>query len=284
MGTKRYRSKAALAALLVLACVGLPTAFEPTAQAQTELNHWQAQQSDVSPPPAYQTLQVLQIQADLAQMGYLPVGWNGQAFTFPLPSMPQPLRSLIRPGIPTVLLQGAEWSYESDRKLRPGSLGLSALLDHLAEDARKGWHATHPFTYVYVSEHRPESLLVWSLRGVLREVPANTGVPGAPTALGTHPVFLRLPFQVMRGKNLDSAAYADPVYNISYFFGGEAVHGFWRAGYGYPQSLGCVELPLHDAATIYSEMQIGTLVTVGVGTLTFVATPLLLPPGPTAVP
>ena len=284
MRTKSFRSSAALAALLLLASVGLPAAIEPTARAQTGLNHWQAQQADASLPPAPQTLQVLTLQEDLAHMGYLPVGWNGQAFTFSRPSMPQPLRSLIQPGVPTVLLQGAEWSYEADVNLKPGSLGLSALLGHLAADLHRGWHAKHPFTYVYVSEHRPESLLVWSLHGVLQEVPANTGVPGAPTALGTHPVFLRLPFQVMRGKNLDGTAYADPVYNISYFFGGEAVHGFWRSGYGYPQSLGCVEVPLHDAATIYSEIQIGTLVTVGVGMLAFVATPMPLRPSPAVVP
>ena len=33
------------------------------------------------------------------------------------------------------------------------------------------------------------------------------------------------------------------MYWISYFNGGDAVHYFDRAAYGYEQSLGCVELP-----------------------------------------
>jgi hypothetical protein len=37
------------------------------------------------------------------------------------------------------------------------------------------------------------------------------------------------------------------VYWINYFNGGDAVHGFVRASYGFPQSLGCVELPIPTA-------------------------------------
>ncbi len=119
----------------------------------------------------------------------------------------------------------------------------------------------------------PERLVVWSTRGILENVPANTGIPGASTPLGTYPVYLRLKFQVMKGKNLDGVPYADPVYYINYFHGGEAVHGFYRQRYGFPQSLGCIEVPPADAQAIYQDLQIGTLVTVGAGTLTFVQPP-----------
>jgi hypothetical protein len=40
------------------------------------------------------------------------------------------------------------------------------------------------------------------------------------------------------------------------------VHGFIRPGYGYPQSLGCVEVPIPTAARIWPYVQVGTLVTV----------------------
>lgn len=40
---------------------------------------------------------------------------------------------------------------------------------------------------------------------------ANTGIPVAPTADGTFPVYLRYQFQIMRGINPDGSSYADPV-------------------------------------------------------------------------
>jgi hypothetical protein len=72
---------------------------------------------------------------------------------------------------------------------------------------------------------------------------SNTGISIAPTPVGTFPVYLKLPFQVMRGTNPDGSAYADPVQWVSYFSGGSAVHYIYRGSYGSPQSLGCVELP-----------------------------------------
>ncbi len=233
--------------------------------------------------PAVKTPQVplmLGLQQNLAALGYLPVGWNGTAFTYPAVAMPQPLRALFQPGKETLLIRGAIMTYEAARGLSPAHTSLGALLQSLQKDAKAGRKAKQPYTYVYVSEALPERLLVWSPRGVLQNVPTNTGVPGARTALGTYPVYLRLVYQVMKGHDLNGAAYADPVYYISYFHGGEAVHGFYRQSYGFPQSLGCVEIPPADARAIYNEIQIGTLVTVGPGPAKMVAPP---PPPPTPV-
>ncbi len=72
---------------------------------------------------------------------------------------------------------------------------------------------------------------------------ANTGISVAPTATGTFPVYEKLTFQIMQGTNPDGSHYADPVSWVSYFNGGDAVHYFDRGSYGWPQSLGCVELP-----------------------------------------
>ena len=66
----------------------------------------------------------------------------------------------------------------------------------------------------------------------------------------------------MKGTNPDGSKYADPVYWISYFNGGDAVHYFDRASYGFYQSLGCVELPWTPAKFIWSYLTYGTLVTV----------------------
>ena len=56
----------------------------------------------------------------------------------------------------------------------------------------------------------------------------------------------------MSGVNPDGSHYHDPgIKWISYFNGGEAIHGFNRATYGFPQSVGCVETPIDMAAQIW---------------------------------
>jgi lipoprotein-anchoring transpeptidase ErfK/SrfK len=48
--------------------------------------------------------------------------------------------------------------------------------------------------------------------------------------------------------------------DVSYFNGGDALHGFIRASYGFPQSAGCVEMPYSEAASVYPYTPIGTIV------------------------
>jgi lipoprotein-anchoring transpeptidase ErfK/SrfK len=66
----------------------------------------------------------------------------------------------------------------------------------------------------------------------------------------------------MNGTNPNGTTYHDLVHWINYFHGGQAVHGFVRASYGFPQSLGCVELPVATAQVAFSDLAIGDLVTV----------------------
>ena len=272
MGKKSYWPQTAGLALLLLSSGGI-AAWRAQPQMRTILV---PSASGATPTPASQTSQaplMLQLQENLAALGYMPVGWNGTAFTYPTVAMPQPLRALFQSGKETILVRGAILSYETARGLSPARTSLGALLLALQKDVKAGRKAKQPYTYVYVSEAVPERLMVWSTRGMLQNVPTNTGIPGARTALGTYPIYLRLPYQVMKGKNLQGVPYADPVYYISYFHGGEAVHGFYRQSYGFPQSLGCVEIPPADARAVYNEIQIGTLVTVGSGPPSLVAPP-----------
>ncbi len=131
---------------------------------------------------------------------------------------------------------------------------------------RAAWshHQVNPdgYTYILVSENLPETLELWVNGSTALTTLANTGIAARPTYLGTYPIYERLPFQVMRGYNPNGAPYQDPVHWINYFRGGDAVHGFVRAAYGFPQSLGCVEVPLSVAPTIYHAVHYGTLVTV----------------------
>jgi hypothetical protein len=67
----------------------------------------------------------------------------------------------------------------------------------------------------------------------------------------------------MKGTNPNGTTYNDPnVPYASYFNGGDALHGFIRAQYGYPQSNGCVEMSYANAAQVWPLTPIGTLVTV----------------------
>ncbi len=92
----------------------------------------------------------------------------------------------------------------------------------------------------------------------------NTGISSAPTASGTYPVFEHIPSGTMSGTNPDGSHYNDPgIQYISYFNGGDALHAFTRAQYGFPQSLGCVEMALGPAGQVYPYTPIGTLVHVG---------------------
>ena len=93
--------------------------------------------------------------------------------------------------------------------------------------------------------------------------PVNTGIPPAPTAQGMFAVFEHAPSVTMSGTNPDGSHYSDPgVPYVSYFNGGDALHGFLRASYGSAQSLGCVEMPYSEAAAVYPYTPIGTLVDV----------------------
>jgi lipoprotein-anchoring transpeptidase ErfK/SrfK len=98
---------------------------------------------------------------------------------------------------------------------------------------------------------------------VVASGPVNTGIPAAPTAKGVFAVFEHAPSVTMSGTNPDGSHYNDPgVPWVSYFNGGDALHGFLRGSYGSAQSLGCVEMPYAEAHDVYQYTPIGTLVSV----------------------
>jgi lipoprotein-anchoring transpeptidase ErfK/SrfK len=124
--------------------------------------------------------------------------------------------------------------------------------------------AGNGYTYVWVSEEIPETVNVWhNGKTVVDALPANTGIPGAETETGTFNVYVRYEETTMSGENPDGSHYSDPgIKWVSYFNGGDALHAFDRASYGTPQSLGCVEMPLEEAETVWPYTPIGTPVTV----------------------
>ena len=122
---------------------------------------------------------------------------------------------------------------------------------------------TAPYDYVVVSQTLPETASVWRDGQIIFTTLVNTGIAVAPTAPGTYPVFARYLVTTMTGKNPDGKPYSDPgIPWVSYFNGGDALHGYIRASYGFPQSLGCVEMTYANAETMFPLTPLGTLVTV----------------------
>ena len=114
-----------------------------------------------------------------------------------------------------------------------------------------------------VSESLPETLVVYRGHHAVLSTPVNTGVAGAETELGIFPIYSRLVSTTMTGTDPDGTKYVAPdVPWVNYFNGGDAVHGYPRASYGFPQSNGCVEVPIETARRIFGMLAIGDIVDV----------------------
>ena len=227
----------------------------------------------------------------LGQLGYLPLSWHPDylreqvaaagdgadswaaqqaALAYSPPGgefrwdrgYPVSLTSQWRPGTFNVILRGAVMAFESEHRMAITGIPDQALWAAVLRAAAAGQDNRDGYTYALASKGSPETLTIWHDGSIVLSSAANTGVPVAPTADGTFPVYLRYLYQVMRGTNPDGSSYADPVSFVAYFNGGEAVHYFPRGSYGFQQSLGCVELPYAAAEQAWPYLTYGSLVTV----------------------
>lgn len=237
--------------------------------------------SSVFTTAQYSTLRLQQI---LAQLGYLPLTWRpalggavpphsaaaqlAAAYSPPPGTFarrggyPGALYAFWNQAAPNTLDTGAIAGFEADHGLPVNGAASRAVWAALLKAAAAGERNSHGYSYAVASESSPESLTIWHDGQQVFYSAANTGIAAAPTALGTFFVYEKLPYQVMQGTNPDGSHYADPVEWVSYFNGGDAVHYFPRGSYGWPQSLGCVELPYAAAEQAYPYLPYGTLVTV----------------------
>lgn len=161
-----------------------------------------------------------------------------------------------------LVIHGALMAFESQRGLPIDGVAGPRVWSGLLAALRRGQANRGGYTYAVGSESSPETLTVYHNGSVAVHTLANTGISAAPTAQGTHPVYQRLRSQVMRGTNPDGSHYADYVQWVAYFNGGEAVHYIPRSSWGYPQSLGCIEVPYGAAEAAWGYLTYGTLVTV----------------------
>ena len=159
--------------------------------------------------------------------------------------------------------KGALTVYQSDRGLEATGEPNYATWASLLASETVYRRAPHPYTWVTVSESSPETLDVHVGDRVAFSTPANTGVPGAETAQGIFPIYSRLTSTTMTGEDVDGTKYkVEDVPWVNYFNGGDAVHGYERPSYGFPQSNGCVELPIEAAHSVYGMLALGDIVDV----------------------
>jgi peptidoglycan hydrolase-like protein with peptidoglycan-binding domain len=219
----------------------------------------------------------LRLQQLLAQLGYLPLTFTPAAPVTAPQEMaqpqegtfawrfaePAPLTSQWASGSANVITKAAVMTFENKHGMTTDGVAGPQVWSQLLADVASGTVDTAAYNYVYVSKSLPETATVYSNGAEVYSTLANTGVAGAETASGTFPVFEHLTVTTMSGTNPNGTKYRDPgIPWVSYFNGGDALHGFVRGSYGFPQSDGCVEMPPDHAAVVFPYTPIGTLVTV----------------------
>jgi peptidoglycan hydrolase-like protein with peptidoglycan-binding domain len=222
----------------------------------------------------------LRLQQLLAGLGYLPLDFHSAktvgasaaaqeaaaihpppgSFSWRYGNVPSALRAMWSPGSAGEMTRGAIMAFQNDHGLVPDGDPGPLLWRSLIGAAMTGHRSSFGYTFVSVDK-ASQRLTLWHSGHTVLTTPVNTGIAQAPTASGTFAVFEHIRVGTMSGTNPDGSHYDDPgIQFISYFNGGDALHAFTRAQYGFPQSLGCVEMPLGPAGQVWPYTPIGTLV------------------------
>jgi hypothetical protein len=175
---------------------------------------------------------------------------------------PTSLASMWEPNHWNVVLRGAVMAFQSEHNMSVDGSLTPALWKALFTAVMKGQNNVNGYTYAAVSQIDPETITIYHDGQVVLRSLANTGIPASPTANGVFPVYEKFLETYMSGTNPGGSTYHDLVQYVSYFNGGDAVHYFVRPGYGYQQSLGCVELPFTQAKEAFPYLTLGSLVNV----------------------
>jgi hypothetical protein len=211
----------------------------------------------------------------LGYLGYLPVSFKPTSGTLSSKNTAQggtfswrwkfPVALMREWGLGDInpIVKGGLMSFERINNIASTTTLTSGLAEDLLNAAAQDKKDPQSYNYVYVSTTLPERVYLYVNGRLTFSTLANTGVSSAPTQLGTFQVYLRYVVTTMSGTYPDGGHYYDPgIPWVSYFNGGDALHGFIRASYGFPQSLGCVEMPFSNAKKLWPYTPIGTVVTV----------------------
>jgi len=173
------------------------------------------------------------------------------------------LKAMWQPGAWGVMTRGAVMAFQNEHGLATDGVAGPSVWKQLIAASMAGRASSFGYTFVLVSQSTPQSLRLWHNGHTVMTTAVNAGIPASPTANGVYPVYLRYVTTTMSGTNPDGSHYSDAgIPWVSYFNGGDALHGFIRASYGSPQSLGCIEMTFAAAKRVYPFTPIGTLVDV----------------------
>jgi hypothetical protein len=223
----------------------------------------------------------LRLQQLLAELGYMPLRFSEHGSRVPLTpqaqeaaavnppagsfvwrygDVPATLRGFWSPGASGEMTRGAIMALENKHEMTADGEAGAAVWRALIGDVLA--HRTYAFGYSYVTVNEgPQNLVLWHNGRTVMTTPVNTGIASRPTETGTFAVYEHIASGTMSGTNPDGSHYEDPgIPWISYFNGGDALHGFERAQYGFPQSLGCVEMEPSAAGRVWPYTPVGTLV------------------------
>jgi len=182
-------------------------------------------------------------------------------FSWRYPHTPVLLKKLWSVTNWTELTKGAVMAFENSLDMTADGVAGPAVWKALISAVSKREKSNFGYTFVMVSEKLPETEQVWHNGKIVVHGLVNTGISVAPTATGTYAVYEHLTVTTMSGLNPNGTPYHDPgIPWVSYFNGGDALHGFIRSSYGFPQSLGCVEMPFAEAGQVWPYTPIGTIV------------------------
>lgn len=181
---------------------------------------------------------------------------------------------ILQPAVPGHwTLSGRQLVFHPKTGFPPGTLTLSLAAglhgvrtvqgSWLGAPLGRTWFIHTPY-YITVSKKLPETLTLYKGSHTVLKSLVNTGIQGAKTPNGTFYVETKLLWVNMRGVDPNGTPYFAPhVKYVMPLVGNVAIHGYTRAHYGFPQSAGCIELPIPAAKKLYSLVPVGTPVTVG---------------------
>jgi lipoprotein-anchoring transpeptidase ErfK/SrfK len=91
----------------------------------------------------------------------------------------------------------------------------------------------------------------------------SSGKAVTPTQIGVGRIYKKFRVQTMTGTINGEYYYVPNIKWVSYFNGGEAIHGtYWHSNFGHPMSHGCINMTEAAAKTVYDLAPIGTKVIV----------------------
>ena len=160
----------------------------------------------------------LRLEELLALLRYLPLRWTADRedaartvasqlraaadppsgrFEWRYPDTPAPLVHLWHEGVYTMVVRGAVMAFQNEHGLTVDGFAGRQVWKALIADVIAGRPRSGGYSYVYVHSAVPQSLNLWHNGRVILTSPGNTGVPAAPTQLGTFAVFEHIPVGTM---------------------------------------------------------------------------------------